>query len=126
MNASPDGSAVVKDRRRSSPSLLVAPRCDFCDDVVDIRFTTGKEYATGMIDGAPPCKSCGSSRQAEFNGEICLHFPGGVESLDKPLVWMFPKVVVCLDCGLAQFNFPEAKLKPFQENLASSGVKAAS
>ena len=62
------------------------------------------------------CKSCKSSRQTEFRGEICLHFPGGLESLDKPLVWAFPKVVVCLDCGLAQFAIPEAELKLIQQN----------
>jgi hypothetical protein len=53
----------------------------------------------------------------EFSGEICLHFLGGLESLKKSLVWMFPKVVVCLECGVAQFNVPEARLKPIQENL---------
>jgi len=52
--------------------------------------------------------------------EICLHFPGGLESLDKPLLWMFPKVVVCLDCGVAQFAVPEAELKLIQDNLEIS------
>lgn len=63
------------------------------------------------------CKSCTSSRRMEFRGEICLHFPGGLESLDKPLVWAFPKVIVCLDCGLAQFTVPEAEVKLIEENL---------
>jgi len=62
------------------------------------------------------CSSCGSRRNANFLGEICLHFAGGLEGLDKPLVWMFPKVVVCLDCGSAQFAVPEAGLKLIQEN----------
>jgi len=63
------------------------------------------------IEEARPCRSCASSRQMEFRGEICLHFPGGLESLNKPLVWVFPKVVVCLDCGAAQFTVPDAELK---------------
>jgi len=53
----------------------------------------------------------------EFLGEICLHFPGGLPSLDKPLVWVYPKVVVCLDCGSAQFTVPETELKVIKENL---------
>jgi hypothetical protein len=79
-----------------------------------------------MIDEGGSCQSCASSRKMKFLGEICLHFPGGLESLDKPLVWAFPKVVVCLDCGLAQFTVPDAELKLIQENLANGGAKAAS
>jgi len=63
------------------------------------------------------CQSCSSSRQIEMQGEVCLHFPGGLESLDKPLVWVYPKVVVCLDCGSAQFTVPETELKVIKENL---------
>jgi len=63
------------------------------------------------------CKPCTSSRQMEFIGEICMHFPGGLESLDKPLLWAYPKIVVCLDCGLAQFTVAEAELKVMRQNL---------
>jgi len=63
------------------------------------------------------CTLCASKRQMEFLGEICLHFPGGLESLDKPLVWVFPQVTVCLDCGLAQFTVPDAELKLIKENV---------
>jgi hypothetical protein len=69
------------------------------------------------IDEARPCHSCASSRKAEFLGEICMHFPGGLESLDKPLLWAYPKVVVCLDCGSVQFTLPEKELRVIQENL---------
>jgi len=66
------------------------------------------------------CKSCTSSSQTEFLGEICLHFPGGLESLHKPLVWAFPKVMVCLDCGVAQFTVPDAELQLIQDNLEAT------
>jgi hypothetical protein len=39
-----------------------------------------------------------------------FHFPG-YEGLDKPTVWIFPEVVVCLDCGLAELTVPEAELR---------------
>jgi hypothetical protein len=57
------------------------------------------------------CPSCASRRTTKFLGEICLHFPGGLKSLDKPPVWAFPQVVVCLDCGSARFTVPQKELK---------------
>ncbi len=53
----------------------------------------------------------------EFLGEICLHFQGGLESLNKPPVLVFPQVDVCLDCGSAQFTLPENELGAIQRNL---------
>ena len=31
-----------------------------------------------------------------------------LKDIDKPVVWVFPEVVVCLDCGTAEFAVPEA------------------
>jgi len=69
------------------------------------------------LDESRPCSSCSSGCQMEFRAEICMHFRGGLQSLDKPPVWAFPKVVVCLDCGSAQFTVAVAELKLIQENL---------
>ena len=41
------------------------------------------------------CKRCHSDKQGVFNGEFAIHFRG-LEGLDKPIVWVFPKIVVCL------------------------------
>jgi len=71
-----------------------------------------------MSDDA--CRSCASRRQTEFLGEICLHFPGGLESLNTPLIWAYPKVVVCLDCGAAQFTVPDTELRLIQDNLEAA------
>ena len=58
-------------------------------------------------EGTPmTCSACDSDRLSTFNGEIAIHFPG-LEGLNEPIVWVFPKVVVCLNCGLAQFAVPE-------------------
>jgi hypothetical protein len=73
--------------------------------------------SNAVIDEGRPCRSCASSRKMEFNGEICMHFPGGLESLNKPLLWVYPKVVVCLNCGFAEFNIPETELELIQQNL---------
>jgi hypothetical protein len=56
-----------------------------------------------------PCSSCLSSNQAEFPAEINIHFPG-CKNFTKPTVWLFPKVLVCLDCGASRFTIPESEL----------------
>ena len=55
------------------------------------------------------CIGCQSDKQSAFNGEIAIHFPG-LDGLDKPIVWVFPKLVVCLHCGFAEFAVPEREL----------------
>ena len=55
------------------------------------------------------CSSCQSDNQSTFNGEIALHFPG-LDGLQKCIVWVFPKVSVCLDCGFSQFIVREREL----------------
>jgi hypothetical protein len=61
-----------------------------------------------------PCKSCQSDNERQFNAEIALHFPG-LKGLDKPIVWVFPKVVVCGDCGFTEFSIPETELRVLAE-----------
>jgi hypothetical protein len=46
----------------------------------------------------------------KFSAEINIHFPG-YEGLAKPTVWVFPQVVVCLDCGFAQFSISQSELQ---------------
>jgi hypothetical protein len=38
-------------------------------------------------------------------------------------VWVFPKLVVCLSCGLAEFTVPEAELLVLAQNAASEVVE---
>jgi hypothetical protein len=38
-----------------------------------------------------------------------IHSPG-LKNLDKPIVWVFPELIVCLDCGAAEFVVPENQL----------------
>lgn len=60
------------------------------------------------------CPSCSSKNQRKFNGELALHFPG-LEGLDKPIVWAFPEVLLCLDCGCAVFALENDPLKEARE-----------
>jgi hypothetical protein len=40
---------------------------------------------------------------------MCIHLLG-LENIDKPAVWLFPELLVCLDCGAAEFAVPETEL----------------
>ena len=55
------------------------------------------------------CKLCGSAKQQKFIGEMDIRSPGR-KGLDKPIVFVFPDLIVCLDCGMAEFVVPEAEL----------------
>jgi len=55
------------------------------------------------------CALCKSSKQAEFTSEMMIHFRG-IRNIDKPGVLMFPKVLVCLDCGYSRFTTPGTDL----------------
>jgi hypothetical protein len=55
------------------------------------------------------CLLCASANQAEFGTEILVHFRG-LKNLNKPIVWLFPKLLVCLDCGFSRFTIPETEL----------------
>jgi hypothetical protein len=39
----------------------------------------------------------------------------GGRHLDKPIVWVFPKLLVCLDCGFTEFPVPETELRVLRE-----------
>ena len=56
-----------------------------------------------------PCQSCSSENLSKFTAEIAIHLHG-LKNLDKPHVYVFPELDVCLDCGAAQFAIQEAEL----------------
>jgi hypothetical protein len=55
------------------------------------------------------CQLCGSTNESELAAEMVVHF-SGLRNLDKPGVWLFPKVLVCFDCGYSHFTVPEKEL----------------
>ena len=56
------------------------------------------------------CRLCRSTNQSTFNAEVAIHFAGH-EGWEKPLGWVFPKLLVCLNCGFTEFAIPEAELR---------------
>lgn len=56
------------------------------------------------------CRRCSSDKQRKFDVEMNFHFPG-YEDLGKRAVLVFPTVMVCLDCGFAEFVVPGGELR---------------
>jgi hypothetical protein len=56
------------------------------------------------------CAFCASGNQAEFTAEINVHFRG-LENINRPGVLVFPKLLVCFNCGSTLFSIPETELK---------------
>ena len=65
------------------------------------------------------CRSCGSANQRKFIGEMGIRSPG-LKGLDKPIVWVFPKLIVCLNCGIAEFAVPKAELRDIAKDAAAA------
>jgi DNA-directed RNA polymerase subunit RPC12/RpoP len=60
------------------------------------------------------CSSCGSKNLKKFESELAIHFPG-LKNIDKRHVWVFPVLVVCLDCRLVHFTMSESELRQLAE-----------
>ena len=65
------------------------------------------------------CKTCGSDKQKKFTAEMAIHFPG-LKGLEKPIVWVFPELLVCLNCGNAEFAVPETELRVLAKGDAAA------
>jgi hypothetical protein len=66
------------------------------------------------------CASCPPQRQAEFTAEVNIHFRG-VYNLNQPCILVFPKLLVCLDCGLSSFITPQAELARLADPTSPAG-----
>jgi hypothetical protein len=70
------------------------------------------------------CRSCESNSQQEFGSEIIIHH-SGLKNLDKPTVWTFPKLLICLDCGFAECVVPADRLHILrQDGGTSTGARS--
>jgi len=67
------------------------------------------------------CTRCLSLHQTELNTEINLHFRG-LPNLGEPGIFVFPKVLVCLDCGLSEFVIEKRELAQITEKSIARRV----
>ena len=56
------------------------------------------------------CSSCASANITKFTSETMIH-PTGFKSAANPGILVFPKLLVCFDCGVSQFTHSEAELR---------------
>jgi hypothetical protein len=70
------------------------------------------------------CRSCGSKDQTQFGAEIGVH-PLGLEKVDKPMILVFPRLLVCMNCGFTELTMAKNELRLLGKGLASDGLKSA-
>jgi|1185.fasta_scaffold608250_1 hypothetical protein len=57
-----------------------------------------------------PCKLCQSENEQLFPAEVAVHAPLQIDSRNLSQSLIFPQVLVCLECGFAEFSIPEQML----------------
>ena|SRR5215472_4554412 len=82
--------------------------------------SNNSKSAEGLVVKALPCKVCGSENVQKLRGEIAMRVPG-LKNIDKPVVWLFPDIFVCMDCGIAEFAVPEDQLRMLAKREAATG-----
>jgi hypothetical protein len=55
------------------------------------------------------CVQCASGNIVELIAEMQIHLRG-LKNIDRPGIWAFPAVLVCLDCGSSRFSIPKREL----------------
>jgi ribosomal protein L40E len=68
-----------------------------------------------VATAAPQCNTCGSTSLNNLRAELALHF-NGLKNIDKPVLWTFPEVVVCTDCGEADLHVPPHELQWWEQD----------
>ncbi|MGC1905834.1 MAG: hypothetical protein WA715_18590 [Candidatus Acidiferrum sp.] len=66
------------------------------------------------------CLSCKSNNQTELSAELIIHFRG-IKKIDNPGVFVFPKLLVCLDCGFSQLKVPAPELASVVAGISEMG-----
>ena len=77
------------------------------------------ERSTAKQEAEMSCPLCLSNNQMEFPAEIAVHFSSLI-NLNRPGPLVFPKLLVCLDCGFAGFTLAESELRLLREDKVAS------
>ena len=68
---------------------------------------------------AARCSACGSTNQMELAAEINFHFPFR-EGPSEVFLFGFPKMAVCLECGVLVSRLSDTELGQLRQGVASS------
>jgi hypothetical protein len=69
------------------------------------------------------CRSCGSKDPTGFAAEMSVHVLG-LENVDKSTVLVFPRLLVCMNCGFTELTMAENELRLLGKGAAGE-FKAA-
>jgi hypothetical protein len=64
---------------------------------------------------------CAFTYQDKFVAEMGIRRPG-LKHIDDPVVWVFHELIVCQDCGRAEFVVPEAELRLLAKGDAAAAA----
>jgi hypothetical protein len=67
------------------------------------------------------CLLCRSDNQKELIAEMNIHL-SGPGNLHNETILVFPKLLLCLDCGFSRVAIPETELRLLREGIAPSAV----
>jgi len=65
------------------------------------------------------CVACGSLNLRTFDAEANIHF-SGLKGIDVPSVFVFPRFLICLDCGQIESTLSEKELQLLKGRFMSS------
>jgi hypothetical protein len=57
----------------------------------------------------PSCAVCSSPNLGTYDAEANIHFPG-LKGIDRASVFVFPRFLICLDCGHMESAIPKREL----------------
>jgi hypothetical protein len=59
-----------------------------------------------------PCSACHSRNLREFDSEIIIHIEEAIDNLTESNALVFPKIMICMDCGFMQGQIKEDDFIP--------------
>jgi len=69
------------------------------------------------------CRSCELGNHRNFDAELAIHFPDSW-GLNKPIVWVFPKLLPGLDCGFTEFAIPIPSYDSYGKARTTEGMRS--
>jgi hypothetical protein len=64
------------------------------------------------------CTACGSPNLRTFDAEVNIHFQG-LRGIDMASVFVFPRFLICLDCGQMESTLSKSDLQLLKEDSGS-------
>jgi hypothetical protein len=67
------------------------------------------------------CRHCNSDQTTHLAAEVNIHL-AGLAGLSKPAVLVFPRLIICLQCGFVEFKLEEREMMLLWANTFNDHV----